>query len=135
MIRKISITTLMAKIIDLVEKNTGKRCYDAVPLDADAPFYFLELVSVKPKNAKSMYIDSYNFQLHAIATVDYSSVKIQQLIQDLEEALTEDIQLEEPYNLIRTIDNGVSVIKTDETGEKHAVIPVSYEISYGFICK
>ena len=135
MIRKISITTLMAAIIDLVERNTGKRCYDAVPKDAPAPFYFLELVSVRPKNAKSMYVDSYDFQFHCIADVDYSSVKIHELIQGLEEALTEDIALDEPYNLIRTVDNGVAVIKTDETGEKHAICPVSFEISYGFICK
>lgn len=135
MIRKISITTLMASIIDLVERNTGIRCYDAVPPNADSPFYYVELVSVKPKNAKSMYVDSYNFQFHCIADVDYSSVKIHKLIQELEEALTEDITLDDPYNLIRTVDNGVSVIKTDETGQKHAVLPVSYEISYGFICK
>lgn len=135
MIRKISITTLMAAIIDLVETNTGKRCYDAVPKDAPAPFYFLELVSVRPKNAKSMYVDSYDFQFHCIADVDYSSVKIHELIQGLEEALTEDIALDDPYNLIRTVDNGVAVIKTDETGEKHAICPVSFEISYGFICK
>lgn len=135
MIRKISITTLMASIIDLVERNTGIRCYDAVPPNADSPFYYVELVSVKPKNAKSMYVDSYNFQFHCIADVDYSSVKIHELIQGLEEALTEDITLDDPYNLIRTVDNGVSVIKTDETGQKHAVLPVSYEISYGFICK
>lgn len=135
MIRKISITTLMAAIIDLVERNTGKRCYDAVPKDAPAPFYFLELVSVRPKNAKSMYVDSYDFQFHCIADVDYSSVKIHELIQGLEEALTEDIALDDPYNLIRTVDNGVAVIKTDETGEKHAICPVSFEISYGFICK
>ena len=135
MIRKISITTLMAAIIDLVERNTGKRCYDAVPPNAESPFYYLELVSVRPKNAKSMYVDSYDFQFHCIADVDYSSVKIHELIQGLEEALTEDIALDDPYNLIRTVDNGVSVIKTDETGEKHAVCPVSFEISYGFICK
>lgn len=135
MLRKISITTLMAKIIDLVETNTGKRCYDAVPNNTPSPFYFLELVSVRPKNTKTMYVDSYNFQFHCIAEVDHSSVKIHELIQGLEEALTEDIALDDPYNLIRTVDNGVSVIKTDETGEKHAICPVSFEISYGFICK
>lgn len=135
MIQKISITTLMASIINLVEKNTGKRCYDYVPQDAPAPFYFLELVSIKPKNAKSMYVDAYNFNFHCIAEVDYSSVKINNLIQSLEEALTEDIELNDPYNLIRTVDGGVQVIKKDATGEKHAVVPVTYEIAYGFICK
>ena len=135
MLRKISITTLMAKIIDLVETNTGKRCYDAVPNNAPSPFYYLELVSVKPKNTKTMYVASYNFQFHCIEEVDYSSVKIHTLIQELEEALTQNLSLDDPYNVIRVVDNGVTVIKTDETGEKHAVCPVSFEISYGFICK
>ena len=103
MLRKISITTLMAEIIKLVETNTGKRFYDAVPLNAPE--------------------------------VDYSSVKIHSLIQQLEEALTNNLTLDDPYNVIRVIDNGVRVIKTDETGEKHAICPVSFEISYGFICK
>lgn len=135
MIRKIPITYLMGEIINLVENNTGKRCYDFVPDDAESPFYSIELVSVRPKNAKSMYVDSYDFQFHCIAAVDHSSVKVHELIQGLEEALTEDIALKEPYRLIRTIDNGVTVIKTDETGEKHAVCPVSFEVAYGFICK
>ena len=135
MLRKISITTLMAEIIRLVETNTGLRCYDAVPLNTPSPFYFLELVSVRPKNTKTMYVDSYDFQFHCIAEVDYSSVKIHTLIQQLEEALTNNLVLDDPYNVIRVIDNGVVVIRTDETGEKHAICPVSFEISYGFICK
>ena len=135
MINKMSITTLMASVKNLIETNTKLNCYDAVPLDAPAPFYYMELVSVQPKNTKSMYVDSYNFYIHCIAPVDPSSVPVHELIQGLEEALTEDIALDEPYRLIRTIDNGVSVIRTDETGEKHAVCPISFEIAYGFICK
>ena len=135
MLHKISITTLMAEVIELVQTNTGKRCYDAIPDNAPSPFYYAELVSVRPKNTKTMYVDSYDFQFHCIAEVDFSSVKIHTLIQELEEALTHNLNLPDPYNLIRVVDNGVSVIKTDETGEKHAVCPVSFEISYGFICK
>ena len=134
MIRRLPITTLLAAVQERVE-TTGKRCYDAVPLDAPAPFYYVEVVSIQPKNAKAMYVDAFNLYIHCIAEQSPSSVGVNVLIQNLQEALTEDIILPEPFNLIRCIDNGVTVIKTDETGEKHAICAISFEVAYGFICK
>ena len=57
------------------------------------------------------------------------------LIQKLEEALTEDISLPEPYQLVMQTNNGIQTIKTDETGEKHAVLAYEFMICYGFKCK
>lgn len=134
MIQRLPITTLMAGIQERVE-STGKRCYDAVPLDAPAPFFFLELVSVAPKNTKSMYVDSFSVYIHCIAKENPSSVGVNALIQELQEAMTEDIYVPSPYRLLRAVSNGVTIIKTDETGERHAICAFSFEIAYGFICK
>ena len=57
------------------------------------------------------------------------------MIQKLEEALTEDIVLSDPYQLVMQTDTGVQTIKTDETGEKHAVVAFEFMICYGFRCK
>lgn len=135
MIARLSITTLMAAVQKVVERNTSYRCYDAVPENAVAPFYFVEVVSIQPKNAKFMYVDAFNLYIHCIAEASPSSVQVHELIQKLQEALTEEIALDLPYRLLRSVDNGVIVIKTDETGEKHAVCSFTFEVSYGFICK
>ena len=135
--QRLSIVALIATLINCIEGKTGLRCYDAVPLDAESPFYFVELVSVQPKNTKSMYVDSFNCLFHCIAPQEEnnSSVGIYSLIQGLQEALTHTLYLNEPFNLLRLEDNGVSIIKTDETGEKHAVCSITIDVAYGFICK
>ena len=44
------------------------------------------------------------------------------LIENLQSALSEDITLPEPFELVMQTDNGVQTIKTDESGEKHAIV-------------
>ena len=55
--------------------------------------------------------------------------------QMLEEALTEDITLPDPYQLVLQTNSGINQIMTDETGEKHAVLSFEFMIAYGFKCK
>lgn len=71
-----------------------------------------------------------------IAEPGDSSVSAYELIQKLEEALTEDITLPEGYELITQTNNGIQTIKTDEvTNEKHAVLSYEFTVCYGFKCK
>lgn len=135
MIRRLSITQVLKIVIEQVERVTHKRCYDAVPKDAPAPFYFIEVTNVTPKNTKSILVDQFNLYVHCIAEANPSSVPVNALIEGLQEALTERLYLPDPFDLIRIVDNGVIIIKTDETGEKHAVVSISIEIAYGYICK
>ena len=133
--KKMGLTVLIASIQRLVELSTSTKCYDAVPLNAESPFYFAEVVRVTPSNTKTMYRDLFSVQIHAIAKKEKSSVGIYQLLQNLQEALSEDITLPEPFELIMQTDGGVQTIKEDETGEKHAVINFEFMVCYGFICK
>ena len=57
------------------------------------------------------------------------------MINQLEEALTEDIVLPDDYELIMQTNNGIQTIKQDETKEKHAVLSYEFMICYGFKCK
>lgn len=133
--KKMGLTDLIASIQRLVELSTSTKCYDSVPLNAESPFYFAEVVRVTPSNTKTMYRDFFSVQIHAIAKKEKSSVGIYQLIQNLQEALSEDITLPEPFELIMQTDGGVQTIKEDETGEKHAVMNFEFMVCYGFICK
>lgn len=133
--RKLDPVTLISAIQKKVEEKTELRCYDAVPLNAKSPFYFAEVVRILPSNTKTMFRDDYTVWIHCIAEKNASSVGVYNLINGLQEALTEDIALPDPFELILQTDGGVQTIKTDETGEKHAVLVSNFMVCYGFRCK
>lgn len=132
-LKKIGIKTLIAAIQERVEE-TGLRCYDYVEENTAAPFYFAEVIRQTPAHSKTMFRDVFTVWIHCIAEGD-SSVGVSNLIENLQEVMTEDITLPEPFELVLQTDAGVQTIKTDETGEKHAVVAFEFMICYGFKCK
>lgn len=135
MYKQLGLVDLIHGIQAKVEEKTGVKCYDAVPRNAPSPFYFAEVIGKRPAHTKTMYRDVYTVWIHAIAQPGDSSVQIYEMIQQLEEALTEDISLSEGFELILQASNGVQTIKTDETNEKHAVLSFEFTVCYGFKCK
>lgn len=133
--QKLSPVTLIAAAQEKVEALTGLRCYDHVPLNEASPLYFLEITQIQPANSKTMYRDVYSVAIHCIAEESPSSVGVYNLIENLQSALSEDISLPEPFTLVMQTDNGVQTIKTDESGEKHAIVNFDFMVSYGFMCK
>ena len=135
MYKQLGLVDLIHGIQAKVEEKTGVKCYDAVPRNAPSPFYFAEVIGKRPAHTKTMYRDVYTVWIHAIAQPRDSSVQIYEMIQQLEETLTEDISLPEGFELILQASNGVQTIKTDETNEKHAVLSFEFTVCYGFKCK
>ena len=129
------LVDLISAIQNKVEERTGIRCYDAVPINKISPFYYAEVVGKRPAHSKTMWRDIFTVWIHAIAEPGESSVQIYELIQRLEEALTEDVDLPEEYELIMQTNNGIQTIKTDETKEKHAVLAYEFMVCYGYKCK
>lgn len=135
MIKKLGITTLISAIQKKVKENTGTDCYDEVAKDTPSPFYFVQFIGKRPAHTKTMWRETYTVWIHAIAEPSNSSVQIYELIESLEEALTENIALSEEYTLILQTNNGIQTIKTDETNEKHAVLEFDFTVCYGFKTK
>lgn len=133
--QKLSPVTLIAAVQEKVEALTGLRCYDHVPLNEASPLYFAEIIRIQPANSKTMFRDVYSVAIHCIAEESPSSVGVYNLIENLQSALSEDIALPEPFTLVMQTDNGVQTIKTDESGEKHAIVSYDFTVCYGFICK
>ena len=133
--QKLSPVTLIAAVQEKVEALTGLRCCDHVPLNEASPLYFAEITRIQPANSKTMYRDVYSVAVHCIAEESPSSVGVYNLIENLQSALSEDISLPEPFTLVMQTDNGVQTIKTDESGEKHAIVNFDFMVSYGFMCK
>lgn len=135
MYKQLGLTDLISAIQTKVQDRTGIKCYDAVPQNAVSPFYYAEVVGKRPSHTKTMYRDIFTVWIHAISEPGESSVQIYELIQNLEEALTEDIVFPDEVELLMQTDNGVQTIKTDETNEKHAVLAYEFVVCYGFKCK
>lgn len=133
--RQLGLVDLISAIQNKIKSETGIECYDAVPNNALSPFYFAEVVGKRPSPSKTMYRDIFTVWIHAIAEPGESSVQIYDLIQKLEEALTEDIELPEEFDLIMQTNNGIQALKKDESSEKHAVLEYQFMICYGFKCK
>ena len=130
---QLGLVDLISAVQTLVERQTGLRCYDAVPQNAESPFYFAEVVGKRPENSKTMFRDVFTVYIHSIAPADeYGSSKgIYDLIQSLEEAFTEDITLPQGFWLMWQKNNGLQIIKKDETEEKHAVCSYEFMVAYG----
>lgn len=135
MYKQLGLVDLISAIQEKVQSNTNIVCYDTVPDNVPSPFYFAEVVGKRPAHSKTMWRDIFVVWIHAIAEQGGSSVQVYEMIQNLEAALTEDIELPEGFELIMQTDNGIQTIKKDETGEKHAVLAYEFMVCYGFRCK
>ena len=142
-LRKFSLVDFLKAVIDRVELGTGKRCYDAVPDHTKAPFYYAEIVGLRPDDTKTMFIDVFEVFIHAIAEPSRSSVGVYDLIQGLQEAMTVDIELPVGYLLVsqaslgsqRISTSGVEKISLGETGEKQAIFGYEFKVCYGYRVK
>lgn len=135
MYQKINLNDLLSVIIKRVEAQTGLKCYDLVPKNALSPFCFVEVTGTRPADTKTSFRDVISVNIHAIASSGTSSVEINDLINAIWEAMSVDIELPAPFYLNLQSSNGVTNIQTDETNEKHAIMPYDFTISYGFKCK
>lgn len=133
--KKLSLTKLISSLQDVIETGTGLRCYDEVPLNAPSPFYYAEIIEIRPENTKTMYVDVYTIMIHAIAEPSGKSIGVYNLITQLEEAMTKEICIGEPYWVLMQTSQGLANIQQDETNEKHAVLNYEIKISYGFKTK
>lgn len=137
MIRRLSITELIAAVISRIETATGRRCYDAVPENAESPFHIVELVGMQPNNTKTLYIDRFTLWIHSISSPqkNLSSVEVYGLIRDIEEAMTESLDLPEAFESFSQEYGGIQTIQTEETKEKHAIQIYDINVIYGMRVK
>lgn len=135
MLKKLGFVDFMKSVIERIEEGTGLRCYDDIPKNAPSPFYYAEIIGLRPENTKTMYVDVFTVFIHAIAEPSNSSVGIYKLIQDLEEAMTKEIGIDDIYTVMLQSSQGLQRIQTDETNERHAILAYEFKICYGFKTK
>lgn len=136
MMQRIGIGEFLGCLIDHIEEKTGTRCYDS-PEDEASPLYSVELETTEDKQTKTMFLDVFNVNVHCISEKvrPYSSAPVLRLVQELQEAMTDDVALPAPFFLNAQTFNGLRSIKQDASGEGHAVLSYSFQVCYGFRCK
>lgn len=136
MYKRMSIGRFLGTLISFIEEKTGIKCYDD-PNNKKSPLYSVQLVRTQPQNTKTMYIDMYEVWIHCISkkVTPYSNAPVLQLVQTLEEAMSEDLKLPKPFKLYRQEYEGLQTLKKDESGEGHAVVSYRFYICYGLRCK
>ena len=136
MLKKLGILDMHVALKYRIEKGTELKCIDHVELNQPSPFTFLEIVGQIERNTKTMYVDEFNIHVHVISASALSSVQHYKNIQDVQEALTEYINLPDGYELFGQVTSGLlSNYIEKETNERHAVIGFVFKISYGFKIK
>lgn len=136
MLKQLSIVDLISAVQQQIEENTKYKCYDFYPKRAKSPFYIAELYESVPNNSKTTYRTSYTLNIHAISSPGESTVELYDMIQSLDEALTEDIELPGGYQMVAQMNMGVNAIYyEEETDERHAVIKYQFMVAYGYIVK
>ena len=136
-LRRMSATELLSVLIEHIETHTGLRLYDN-PNGKESPFYSFETIERKPNNSKTMFIDRFTVPIHSISELncgEYSSEPVLEMETALEEALTDDLALPEPFLLIDQECQGIDTIKQDPSGEGHAITTFVFDVCYGFNCK
>lgn len=135
MFKQLNLTDLVAAVKDRIETGTELPCFDIPPENEPAPLVYVEVAGLRPADTKTMYCKRYTLWLHVIAEEMKSHVPIYQYVEDVQEAMTEDIELPEGFNLVYQSDDGIQTIQTDESGEKHAVLEFEFVVSYGYKVK
>lgn len=131
---QLSLTDLIAAVMTRLQ-DTGLPVYDAVPANTDAPFYKVELAGMKPADTKTCFRTVYNVYIHVIDAAGDSHVPIFGYVRRMQEAMTQDIELPDGYNLHMQRDLGMIRNGQDETGENHIVWQYEIAVSYGLKIK
>lgn len=135
MLRKVGFAEIAAALLQNLRKNTSYSCYDAVPENAPSPLLYAEVVGKRDTSSKTMFKESFTIHIHAIAAPSDARTEIYQMIQAVEEAMTEDLVLPEYVQNVLQTETGVQSFQKDETNEWHAVIGYEIMVCYGYKMK
>lgn len=134
-IRKLGFAEAAAALLENLRKNTDYPCYDAVPDDAPSPFLYAEITGKRDSSSKTMLKETFLANVHCIAEPGDARTQIYQMIQAVEQSMTEEIELPPPITLVMQSETGVQSVQMDETNEWHAVIGFEITASYGWKVK
>jgi|GEM_PF-2519218 len=121
MFKSISLAEMMNAIMANVETNTGIQCYNAIPAAPQEPYYYLEIIEKTPLYSKTIRRDSFVVRFHAMPINNQSMAPTYDMLHRLEEALGQEIELPEGFDLFLQQSNGIQKLEIEEFKETRTV--------------
>lgn len=138
MLRRLSPVDLVAAIVTRVQDGTGVKCVTDPDGEA-SPLYSIGSITSRPGKSKTMFLDVFDVQVHAISRPGRDRAEVFGMIRALEEAMEQDVVVDASecptFHMVRQDDMGIQNIKRDGTGEWHAIVAYELTVSYGLIVK
>lgn len=131
MLNKLSLATLHQDLKEKIELYTGLSCYDEVPFDKEPPYYFIEAIEKRTANNKRMWAEIFAVTIHAIAGPNADTAGVIHLIKNLEDSLTEEMDLSVPFAFLQQTEQSMQKIMIDETEKNHGVFAWKFKVAYG----
>lgn len=135
MLEKLGIKNYIQSMINLIERNTGKRCFDIVPKNQKPPFYKIQFLTKTPENNKTQWRERFSVWVWIVSSQKESKAELYDMIEALEEAYTEEITLPLNVALISQVDRGIQSIEEAESGEFVAISELETLLVYGYKTK
>lgn len=132
-----SFITMKRAVMDLIEKNTSHPVYDAVPKNAEGVFYAIGQITHEPVKHKTMHRTQFMVPVHIFTppSSNGSSIEMDKAIVELEEALTEFIDLPDEYDLVHQDVASMAPAYEMEDGYRQAIMTFRFDVFSGFKMK
>lgn len=135
MLKKIGFFDLLSSIRTQIEAKTGLPCKIQDPTNITGPGYFAEVIEKVPAGNETMFRETFLVSIHCIPPEGGTVAAVYDLIQQLEEALEDDLLLPGECVIFQQESEGIQVMKAEETDKKMAIAGYSFTVRYGFKSK
>lgn len=133
MLQQLSIVDVVAGVMEVLKKNIPDvPIADSMPKKSVTPLVHVAFGGIEPADTKTMYRTKYQILLYGFADGSQGSVAIFNLIQQIQEAMTDEPTLPEGCELLGAVPKGVAAIQDQADGSKMCVLTYELTVSYGF---
>lgn len=134
--KRLSFIVLKRAVIDLIKKNTVYDIFDAVPKDYQGVHYAIGQITHEPVRHKTMHRTQFMVPIHIFTPPDNgSSLLMDKAIVELEEALTEFVDLPEEYQLVHQEVANMAPAYEMEDGYKQSILTFQFDVFHGYKMK
>lgn len=133
-LRRLNPVQLIQAVREVIEEHTGLECCTN-PNDKESPFYAIALSATRPVKSKTMRLEDFDLDIHAISVPSESQTDVLGMVASMEEAVEACPELCPPWHVVSVTENGLVQCVQDPTSEWHAVVSYTVRVSYGLLIK
>lgn len=134
MLKRLNPVQMVQAVREVIEDGTGLECCTN-PDGKESPFYAIAISATRPVQSKSMRMEDFDLDIHAISVPSESQMDVLQMVTDMEEAIEACPEMCPPWHVVSVTENGMVQCVQDPTKEWHAVVSYTVRVSYGLLIK